>query len=152
MFKLARMTDYAVIVLAEMVENEGILLSASELSLRTGLPEPTVSKLLKLLGKKVVVEAVRGASGGYRLARPAGDIAVLDIITAIEGPVALTACVEESDDKCLLEGVCAMNGRWNNVNRAVVRALQGVSLADMMPRKMNGKTEGRDVEQDRNAA
>ena len=131
MIKLSKLTDYAVVVLAQMAREKGALLSASTLSERSGVPEPTVSKILKLLGKAGIIESARGVSGGYRLDKSAENVPVTAIITAIEGPIALTACVDDSDESCALQGVCAMNGRWSPVNRALHSALENVTLADM---------------------
>lgn len=131
MFRLSKLTDYAVVVLAEMARQPGALLSASTLSERTGLPEPTVAKILKLLTKQELIISVRGVAGGYKLEKPSKDLSVTDIIAAMEGPIALTACVETSHDSCALEGVCALNGRWSQVNNAIQAALNNVTLADM---------------------
>lgn len=131
MIKLSKLTDYAVVVLAQMAQDKGALLSASALSERAGLPEPTVSKILKLLGKAGIIESARGVSGGYRLDKSAKNVPVTAIIGAIDGPIALTACVEDSHESCALQGVCAMNGRWNPVNKALRAALDNVTLADM---------------------
>src|SRR3982751_1217307 len=100
MLKLGKLTDYAVVVLAEMAGSNGALLAAATLAERTELPEPTVSKILKTLAAAGLVASVRGASGGYRLERDAATIPVTDIINAMEGPVALTACAEGSHDTC----------------------------------------------------
>lgn len=131
MFKLSRLTDYAVVVLAEMAKNSDELLSAATLSARAGLPEPTVSKILKLMTKQGVIESVRGAGGGYSLKDKADKVPVTDIITAIEGPIALTSCVGAGDDSCAYEGFCTMHGRWDVVNAAITDALKEVTLADM---------------------
>ena len=76
MIKLSRLTDYAVVVLAEMARAKGELLAASTLSAKTGIPEPTVSKVLKTLSRNGLIASVRGVAGGYRLERAAGDIPV----------------------------------------------------------------------------
>ena len=131
MIKLSKLTDYAVVILAQMTQEKGALLSASTLSGRTGLPEPTVSKILKSLGKSGIIDSVRGASGGYRIDKTAENVPVAAIIAAMEGPIALTACVENSEEICALQGICAMNGRWNPVNKALRSALDNVTLADM---------------------
>lgn len=131
MIKLSKLTDYAVVVLAHMVRIRGELLSAGSLAEKANLPEPTVAKVLKLLARQGLIESARGVAGGYRLERGAQDIPVTAIIAAMEGPIALTACVEDSAESCALQGVCAMNGRWNPVNRALRSALDNVTLADM---------------------
>ncbi|MGB1027289.1 MAG: RrF2 family transcriptional regulator, partial [Rhodospirillaceae bacterium] len=63
--------------------------------------------------------------------RPATDITVADMIQALEGPIALTACVDTGDDLCGLETLCPMHGHWNAVNRKVENALRAVTLAEM---------------------
>ena len=131
MIKLSRLTDYAVVVLAEMARTPGSVMPAAGLAEKTGLPEPTVSKVLKLLAGSGLVTSVRGVSGGYRLDRAAAALPVTEIIAAMEGPIALTACTEGSQDRCALEGSCALNGRWTPVNRALQAALGQVTLADM---------------------
>lgn len=132
MIKLSRLTDYAVVVLAEMSRGKGELMAASSLSAKTGIPEPTVSKVLKTLGRNGLITSVRGVSGGYRLERAAGDIPVSLIIAAMEGPISLTSCVSGSTEACALEGKCSMHGRWNPVNAAINAALDAVTLADMV--------------------
>lgn len=133
MIRLSKMTDYAVVVLARMAARCGTLLSASSLAEGTGLPEPTVSKVLKQLARAGLVTSVRGVAGGYRLECAAADLPLTNIIVAMEGPLALTACVEGSGESCALEHVCGLQGRWNKVNRALTAALAPLTLADMMP-------------------
>lgn len=135
MIKLSRLTDYAVVILAEMSrsrrEDGGELIAASTLSSRTGIPEPTVSKVLKTLSRNGLIVSVRGVSGGYRLDMAAADLPVSQIIAAMEGPISLTSCVTGSHESCALEGKCHMHGRWNPVNAAIRGALDQVTLADM---------------------
>ena len=61
------MTDYAVVILTALARTDGRLSAASQLSAQTGLSEPTVAKILKLLARREIVSSVRGAAGGYRL-------------------------------------------------------------------------------------
>lgn len=132
MIKLAKLTDYAVVVLAEMAVSKGVLLSASALAERTELPEPTVAKILKMLTAGNLIASVRGANGGYRLEREAASIPITAVIEAMEGPVSLTACAEGSHDTCARKGSCAVEARWNGVNKALNAALANVTLADMV--------------------
>ena len=73
----------------------------------------------------------RGATGGYTLDRPADEVSMAQIIQAMEGPIALTACVEGSGNHCEVECLCPMRGNWEQVNRAIHKALSEVTLADM---------------------
>ncbi len=132
MLKLNRMTDYAVVMMAEMARAEGRVRTAVQIADATGMPQPTVAKLLKELAHSGLMDSQRGATGGYYLGRQPARISVAEIIAAIEGPIALTACVHGSPDHCGVETICAMRGNWDKVNRAVRAALESVTLADMM--------------------
>ena len=86
---------------------------------------------LKALAAGGMVGSQRGARGGYHLVRALSDIPVADVITAIDGPIALTACVDGSSGGCESQGLCPMRGRWDPVNDAIHQALNGITLADM---------------------
>ncbi len=133
MFRLNRLTDYAVVVLSQMTQGEQSLVSAQQLAEHSGVPLPTVAKLLNLLSRHDIVTSYRGASGGYCLSHPPADISVAAIVEAIEGPIALTACAEGSPNLCDVQSLCPMAGNWNEVNRAIREALGAVSLAEMAP-------------------
>jgi FeS assembly SUF system regulator len=129
--KLSRLTDYAVVVLSRMGQSDTPLLSAPGLTARTGLTEPTVAKVLKILAQSGIVEGLRGARGGYRLARPLPDIRLSEVIVAFDGPIALTACVDGGGGGCESGHSCPVRGRWDPVNRAIREALAGISVADL---------------------
>lgn len=132
MLRLSKLTDYAVVVLTRLEEaEEGGVLTAPGLAAATGLGEPTVAKVLKILAHAGLVEGRRGAAGGYRLARPLQEMPLTDVITAIDGPIALTACVDNSFGLCDAEATCPVRGRWDPVNDAIRRALSGISIADL---------------------
>ena len=132
MIKLSKLTDYAVVVLAQMALNRDDLHTAVYLSEKTGLPEPTVAKVLKLLAKGAVITSTRGANGGYRLASAPDTITMASVITALDGPIALTACVEGSDECCCHSVDCPVKGQWNPVNDAMKKALESVTLLQMI--------------------
>ncbi len=131
MFRLNRLTDYAVVVLSQMSLRREDLRSAQQISDDTAVPLPTVAKLLNLLGRAGLVTAQRGASGGYTLSRDPEHISVAEIVQALEGPIALTACVDGATSSCEVESLCPMRGNWNKVNMAIHDALTSVTLADM---------------------
>jgi Rrf2 family protein len=96
------------------------------------LNEPTVAKILKLLAGAGIVSSIRGAKGGYILALSLKEINVKQVINALDGPIALTSCVTTSKTHCELSEKCSMHGRWNHVNIAIKRALESVTIADML--------------------
>lgn len=132
MIKLSKMTDYAVILLADMAARQNELVNAATLAESTKLPEPTVSKILKALARHNIVASTRGANGGYALNRQPNDINMADIITALEGPIAITDCVEGKSASCDRADSCTMKGKWNPVNLAMQSALENVSLKQMI--------------------
>jgi FeS assembly SUF system regulator len=140
MLRLSKLTDYAVVVLIRLADGERALARAGAddavqtspgIAAVTGVPEPTVAKVLKALATANLVVSQRGARGGYRLGRPIAAISVADVIAAVDGPIALTACVEGAGSACDVLGMCAVKGRWDVVNDAIRGALSAITLADM---------------------
>ena len=130
MLRLSKLTDYAVVVLVRLSRGTGVQTSPG-IAATTGIPEPTVAKVLKTLASGGLVASQRGAHGGYRLLRPLSAIPIADVIAAVDGPIALTACVEASGVECESQALCPMRGRWDPVNEAIQQALMAITLADM---------------------
>jgi FeS assembly SUF system regulator len=125
------MTDYAVVLATQLAATEGPH-AARDLALHSQIPEPTASKVLKKLARAGVVTSHRGAKGGYALARPPHEIGVHEVIEAIEGPIAVTECSDEtSESLCEYETSCDVRANWQRINSAVQRALSEITLADM---------------------
>lgn len=131
MLRLSKMTDYGTVVMTILARSPERLRSAADIAVETHIAAPTVSKLLKALAHADLVESVRGAHGGYRLGRPAATIAMAEIISALEGPIAMTECAVH-DGVCGIESDCDVRGNWQLLNRAILGALENVSLADMV--------------------
>lgn len=132
MIRISKLADYAVVILSVMAEEPKKLMSATSVSEITKLPEPTVSKVLKLLSKSGLLESKRGTAGGYLLAKVAGAITIREIIRAIDGPVLITSCSDGEVPDCSLSECCTLRGKWDGVNEAVRSALDSVTLEDMM--------------------
>ena len=127
--RLTHLADYAVVIMTAAARREaGARLSASELAQETGVPLPTTQKLMGRLAAEGLLTSVRGASGGFALARPADAITLVDIVEAVEGPIALTSCVEHGRHDCQLEGACSVRPHWGVVNEALRGALADVPL------------------------
>lgn len=125
------MTDYAVVLATHLAATKGPH-AARDLALETQIPEPTASKVLKQLSRAGVVTAQRGAKGGYALARPPQQIGIHEVIEAIEGPIAVTECSDETTDSlCEYETNCGVRANWQRINLAVHQALAQITLADM---------------------
>ena len=130
MLRLSKLTDYAVVVLVRLSRGDAVQTSPG-IAGATGIPEPTVAKVLKALSGGGLVASQRGARGGYRLMRPLGAIPIADVIAVVDGPIALTACVEGALTSCESQELCPMRGRWDPVNDAIQQALANITLADM---------------------
>ncbi|MGI9330190.1 MAG: SUF system Fe-S cluster assembly regulator [Gammaproteobacteria bacterium] len=130
MLRISRLTDYGTMVLAYLAQQSDQRCSASEVATATRVALPTVQKLLKVMARGGLVTSARGAEGGYQLARPASDISAAEIVSVLEGPVAVTECSAESSE-CELEPLCLVGGAWQKINDAILGALESVSLADL---------------------
>ncbi len=131
MLKLSKLADYAVVLLTQITRRQNAITTTARLCEDTGLPQPTVSKVLKILARGGLLNAQRGALGGYVLARPARSISIADVVTVMCGPVQIVECTDDSATPCSLRLRCPIQGRWNRVNQAIRAALQGVSLEDL---------------------
>jgi FeS assembly SUF system regulator len=130
MIRISKLTDYSIVLLSHLASQPDVLVSTRDLSEATRLPLPTVEKLLKKLTASDLLVSERGVHGGYRLARRPGDVSIADVITALEGPIALTQCSSHAD-ACGLESICPTKAPWRKINEAVLGALRGLSLAEM---------------------
>ena len=131
MLRVTKLTDYATLVLTVLAARPGDVLSAPDLAEHAGLEAPTVAKVLKPLAQAGLVEGFRGANGGYRLARDAAAISLVEIVEAMEGPLGMTEC-SLHDGQCGIEQSCGVRANWRRINDVVADALRGVSLAEML--------------------
>ena len=131
--RLSSLADYAVVMMAACARHCGqARISAGVLAQETGIPLPTVQKLVSKLSSAGLLRSVRGAGGGFKLARPAAAVSLADVIEAIEGPIAMTSCVETGRHDCGLEGSCKVQPHWAVVNGAVRGALADISLTSLV--------------------
>ncbi len=142
MLRVTKLTDYATVVLTVLAARPGEVLSASDLAETAGLETPTVSKLLKPLAQAGLVEGLRGVHGGYRLSREAADISLIEIVEAMEGPLAMTEC-SQHDSHCGIAHQCGVRANWRLINDVVGDALRGVTLAQMLKPPSSTSSEAR---------
>lgn len=130
MIRLSRLADYGMLLMGQIAARPRTL-SALDLAEDTHLPLPTVSKILTTLARADLLVSHRGVKGGYALARDAREISAADIVGALDGPVALTQCIEHGPGVCDLEMLCPSRTGWKRINEAIRKALAEVSLAEM---------------------
>ena len=130
--RLTHLADYAVVLMTAAARYPaGARLSATELSEDTGVPLPTTQKLMGQLAASGLLTSMRGAAGGFALARPAGEISLADIVEAVEGPIALTMCSDSNNHECLLDAHCRVKPHIGVVGNAIRGALGAVSLTEL---------------------
>lgn len=131
MLRIGKLTDYGTRVMGYLARRPDEFHNAGSVAQALGLTTPTVSKILKLLGRAKLLESLRGTNGGYRLVRDPAQISVAEVIRSLEGPLALTEC-SVAAGLCVQENSCAIRPNWQRINQVVVEALERVSLAEFM--------------------
>lgn len=135
MFRLSKLTDYGIVLLAEIAKHDGgALFSARALAGYTGLPLPTVEKLLKRLAQSGLLNSKRGAKGGYFLAQDPVEVSLAQIIDTLQGSIALTECTDSSNSICDVVECCTVRDHWPVINGAIRAALSAVTLKNLSGR------------------
>jgi Rrf2 family protein len=117
--QFTRKGDYALRAMVFMADFKGATpLTIDEIAVKSKVPRYFLAKILKDLTRANLLVAIRGARGGYRLARKASEISMLDIIEATVGPLALNLCVEDSD-RCVHTPTCGFHPIWEDANHVL---------------------------------
>lgn len=136
--RLSNLADYAVVTMCAAARHcGGGRTSAAALAAETGLPVPTVQKLVSKLSAAGLLRSTRGSGGGLQLARPAASISVADIVEAVEGPIALTACADGGD--CSVDALCSVRPHWPMINEALRGTLAGIPLTQLAGQPAGGE-------------
>lgn len=136
MFRISKLTDYALILLTYISKNPKELYQASKLSTQTSIGKATVSKLLKRLTKHKLLHSIRGVKGGYTLIKSPQQITLLDIIQIIDGPIALTEC-SLNEKSCDISQNCNLKKPWLKINTIISKTFQNYKLCDLVPANDN---------------
>lgn len=132
MIRLTRQSDYGIVLVSHLAAFPARSFGAPELAAQAKLPLPTVRKILKMLTQGGLLASHRGVRGGYSLARLPEQITVAEVVTALEGPIALTDCVDDSPGSCSHEAFCPLKPKWQRINAVVRQALSGISLSHLI--------------------
>ena len=139
MLRISKLADYGTVVMVYLARQEKVLSNARDIAKSTHLTLPTVSKILKILTKANVLVSERGVRGGYRLAYPASQISVADIVFALEQQRGFTACSLAAGE-CGLQPVCPVQGNWRIISQAIEGALASLSLEALAQPNMQAPT------------
>ena len=137
MLSISRQADYACRVMLHLAMlPSGQRVTAQDIAERRLIPRAFVRRVITQLANAGLVTTTRGAGGGLELARPASDISLLQVVEAIEGPLALNACVV-NPQACPLMKVCSVHEAWVGARQALIAELSQ-STFDKLARRGAG--------------
>ena len=132
MIRLSKLADYGIVLSSHIAAGRpGKVHAAKDLSAATRIPLPTVSKVTKALARAGLLVSHRGTDGGFALARPADEITVAQVISALDGPISVMECTDEGHATCGIQSSCGVRGHWDRINGAIRHALDGLTIAEM---------------------
>lgn len=130
MLRITKETEYAFMLLGAVLAADGAAKNTAYLAGQTRIAVPMSGKVLKRLTQRGILESIRGAYGGYQLARNAATITALDVVEAMEGSPELVECAS-SENSCALAGHCQLSPFWLSLNDDIRALLADKTLADM---------------------
>lgn len=104
---------------------------------RQEISEKYLEQIITVLSRAGYVKSARGAQGGYRLAKPAGDYTVGMILRAIEGSLVPVACMEDEPNQCPRSAACVTLDIWKQINDAVSGVVDNITLADLVQKQQS---------------
>jgi Rrf2 family nitric oxide-sensitive transcriptional repressor len=131
---VTRKTDYAVRCVLYLAQDEDQISNVTEVSRNMHIPKTFLAKIFQKLVKAGIVESIRGMNGGFRLAKKPVDISLLDVMTAIQGPVGINVCAVNSK-KCSKSSTCSVHPVWVELRKEVNQRLQEQTIGYLI----NGK-------------
>ncbi len=153
--RLSTKGRYAVMAMADLAANDGGSkpVSLAEIARRQEISLSYLEQLFAKLRRGELVKSVRGPGGGYRLARPASELRISDIIIAVDEPITATRCRKDSPKGCTgTSGRCMTHDLWEELGRQIHVFLSSVSLADVVEKRVLGRARVNDADREREAA
>jgi len=133
---VGRRVDYAVRALAYLAaQPSGKIISKAEIQKSQDIPFHFLSKIMRNLVVRGIVNSRRGTKGGFRLAKQAAMITIRDVYEAVEGPLSVMNCVVHGDTYCWFSSVCAQISVWERARSLLASYLATVSIADIADRE-----------------
>jgi Rrf2 family protein len=133
MFTFTKKADYALLALSFLAtEGEGRLVGPREIARRYEIPAELLAKVMQTLARHRLVASVPGPTGGYRLARSAREMSVAEVVEAMDGPLAIAQCWEESGpDRCAQSPHCTLRGPLARIQEEMVRLLRQTTVEEV---------------------
>lgn len=127
---ITRKTDYAIRCVLHLAESENDVVMLNEISTEREIPKSFLAKTLQTLARAGVVESLRGVKGGYKLAKKADEISLLDIVEIMEGTVAMNICAVDKRD-CDFSSTCTVHPVWVEIRKDVEDRLKQWNFAKL---------------------
>ena len=133
--KVSTKGRYGLKALIDIASNaEGEAVSITSIASRQGISERYLEQLMSKLKKAGIITSIRGASGGYILARAPEDISVGDVLRALEGKLELVDCLGASDEEnCTFIDTCATKYVWKRISDSINQTVDGILLTELIP-------------------
>ena len=129
--RLTRQTNYAIRILMYCAANEGRLSRIPEIAAAYTVSELFLFKILQPLVENKLIATVRGRNGGVRLAKPAAEITLFDVVRVTEESFAMAECFENDAADCPLIDSCALNAALRKALGAFFDVLESYTIADL---------------------
>lgn len=150
MIRLSKLADYGIVIMTHMARGRARQHATHDIAEATQVPAAMASKILKSLVRSGLLTSNRGANGGYVMTRDPAGVTVAEVVEALEGPIALTSCTDDSDSDCGIESLCPTRTNWQRINDAIRAALAEISIGEMAtaipPAFMIDKEQGEHAE------
>jgi Rrf2 family cysteine metabolism transcriptional repressor len=136
--KLSTRGRYGVRAMFELACNYGQgPIPLKNIAEKQNISESYLEQLLGILRKGGLVRSIRGAQGGYQLAKPPEQVRVGDVIRVLEGPIAPAECVSEYSNECINADKCVTRVIWEEVKESIENVLDNITLHDMYEKAKN---------------
>lgn len=132
--EITRETDYAIRCVLHLSEAPNNVIMVDEIARARVIPKSFLSKILQKLAKANIVKSYRGVKGGFQIAKAPSEINLLDVIDAIEGPVAMNRCAVNRK-VCSLISNCAVHPIWVELRKDVEKKLKKTDFAKLIESK-----------------
>ena len=132
MLRLSKRTDYGLMAMRQLsLLPRGTCRSARAIALEHRIPPALMAKLLQRLARSGLVASLHGTKGGYRIARPASQITLREVIEAIEGPVAMLECLDPCKGDCAQDESCTVKTPLHRVQERILDTLARTHVSDL---------------------
>jgi Rrf2 family transcriptional regulator, iron-sulfur cluster assembly transcription factor len=134
--KMSTKGRYAVMAMIDIGQNgTGLPVSLNEISERQDISQEYLEQLFGKLRRAGLVSSTRGPGGGYTLAKPLADIALADVILAVDEPLRVTRCEGDAVDGCVRGEKCCAHDLWASLGRQMMYFLESVTLEDVVQKR-----------------